>query len=141
VHGCAGLTRKFAPKMSFWAVKQLFETLGEYRFTRTIKKSAGDVCVDEFEHGTDPGRVIWVAWSPTGTRTNEKDRYISRETKVTLDGLPSLPIKVVGMATADGEALRVAWEKTGPSAITLTVGESPIYLFMTRTKLARRAVQ
>ena len=38
VHGCAGLTRKFVPKMSFWAVKQLYELLGDYRFKRIVQE-------------------------------------------------------------------------------------------------------
>ena len=130
VHGCSGLTRKFAPKMSFWAVKQLYETLGGYRFKRAVKKDPGDLCVYEFECSETPDRVIWVAWSPTGARTNEKDHYVPHEAKATLSGLPSLPTQVVGMATADGEAPKPAWEKTGPAAITLTVGESPIYILM-----------
>jgi hypothetical protein len=32
VHGCAGLTRNFVPKMSFWAVKQLYGTAGRLPF-------------------------------------------------------------------------------------------------------------
>ncbi len=132
VHGCAGLTRNFVPKMSFWAVKQLYELLGEYRFKRIVQKSPDKLFVYEFEHGADPSRVIWVAWSPTGARTNEKDHYVPREAKATLRGLPSLPARVVGMATADGESPRPSWEKTGPSAIGLTVGESPTYIIMQR---------
>lgn len=132
VHGCAGLTRKFAPKMSYWAIKQLYELLGGCRFKGMVKKRPGDLFVCEFEHGSDPSRIIWVAWSPTGTRTNEKDAYVPRATKVTLSELPSLPVRVVGMATAEGEAPKVPWEEASPSAITLTIGESPTYLIMDR---------
>ncbi|MCY3022637.1 MAG: hypothetical protein NTW87_26955, partial [Planctomycetota bacterium] len=125
IHACAGLTRKFVPKMSFWAVKQLYETLGDYRFKRIVKKNPGELCVYEFECGEKPDRVVWVAWSPTGVRTNEKNGYVPRELKTTLGELPAFPTKVVSMATADGEAPKPAWEKAGPSAITITVGESP----------------
>jgi hypothetical protein len=39
------------------------------------------------------------------------------------------------MAIADGNAPQISWEKAGPTAITLTVGESPIYIVMEpRTK-------
>ena len=131
-HGCSGLTRNFLPKMSFWAVKQLYELLGNFRFKRIVQKNPDALFVNEFEHGTDPSRVIWVAWSPTGTRTNEKDRYLPRETKATLNDLPSLPVRIVSMATADGEAPQLSWEKSGSSAITLNVGESPIYIIMER---------
>ncbi len=132
VHGASGLTRKFAPKPAFWAVKQLYETLGEYRFNRIVTKKTGELFVYEFVHGSDPGRLVWMAWSPTGSRTNEKDGYKPREVKTTLSDLPALPVKVVGMATADGEAPKLAWEKAGPSAITLTIGESPTYIVMNR---------
>jgi hypothetical protein len=36
------------------------------------------------------------------------------------------------MVTADGEAPKTAWEKAGPTAITLTIGESPTYIVMNR---------
>ncbi len=58
-----------------------------------------------------PNSSGWDAWSPTGARTNKKDHYLPREIKTTLNGLPSLPVQVVGMATADGEAPRPTWEK------------------------------
>lgn len=133
-HGASGLTRKFAPKPAFWAVKQLYQTLGEYRFARVVTKKTGELFVYEFVCGNDPASVVWVAWSPTGARTNEKDGYKPREAKVTLSDLPALPSKVLGMATADGEAPKTAWVKSGPSSITLTVGESPIYILMNRQK-------
>jgi hypothetical protein len=132
VHGCAGLTRKFAPKMSFWAVKQLHQMLGNYRFKRIVKKSPNDLFVYEFEPGDASKRVIWVAWSPTGARTNEKEGYAPRGIKAVLSGLPSLPIQVIGMATAENEAPQPGWEKAGPGAITLTIGESPTYIIMER---------
>jgi hypothetical protein len=133
VHGCAGLTRKFVPKMSFWAVKQLYETLGDYRFKRIVRKSVDDLSVYEFEHGTESNRVIWAVWSPTGARTNEKERHVSREIKANLSGLPSLPVEVAGMATTNGAAPQPSWEKTGPAAISLIIGESPAYIFMDRS--------
>ncbi|MCX7046499.1 MAG: hypothetical protein NTX50_13570 [Candidatus Sumerlaeota bacterium] len=128
VHGCAGLTRKFKPKPSFWAVKQLYETLGDYRFKRIVKKNKGELFLYEFERGDGSGQKIWVAWSPTGARTNEKDTYKPREAKMTINDLPALPTRLIGMATADGEAPKVAWEKASPSAIILTIGESPVYI-------------
>jgi hypothetical protein len=133
VHGCAGLTRKFVPKASFWAVKQLYELLGSFRFKRIVKKSPGDLCVYEFEPGDASRRVIWTAWSPTGVRTNEKDRYTPRETRATLTDLPALPVRVVAMATMEGGAPQPSWEKSGPVAITLPIGESPLYIIMERT--------
>ncbi|MFI5379773.1 MAG: hypothetical protein ACHRHE_10780 [Tepidisphaerales bacterium] len=131
-HGSAGLTRNFVPKMSFWAVRQLHEVLADYRFSRVVKREKGGVYVYEFEHGEDPGRLVWAVWSPTGARTNEKDNYVPREARITLTGLPGLPEQVLGMATTDGGVPKVAWERAGPSALSLTVGESPAYIVMRR---------
>jgi hypothetical protein len=61
VHGCSGLTRNFVPKISFWAVKQLYKLLGNFRFKRILQKDPDTLFVYEFEHGTDLSRVTWVA--------------------------------------------------------------------------------
>ena len=129
-HGCSGLTRHFQPKMSFWAVKQLYETLGNYRLHRMVKSEVGHLYVYEFEQGDNKNNKIWVAWSPTGARTQEKEGYQPKEMKVTLKDLPGKPISVTGMATTDGQAPEPKWEQTGDSAITLTVGESPTYIVL-----------
>ena len=137
VHGSAGLTRRFVPKPSFWAIKQLYELLGNYRFERVVKKIPGELFVSEFESGEGSRRAVWAAWSPTGARTNEKDHYTPRETRVALTDLPAPVVKVAGMATTEREAPEPPWEKTGPAAITLTVGESPIYVIMERAEQPR----
>ena len=130
VHAASGLTRKFKPKMSFWAVKQLYNTLGEYRFRRIVKKEDGKLYVYEFVRGNNPDSLIWVAWSPTGVRTQDKEGYQPREINTTLDHLPGLPLSVTAMATSNGPAPQVAWKKAGDAAIHLTVGESPVYIVM-----------
>lgn len=129
-HAASGLTRRFQPKMSFWAVKQLYETLGNYRFRRVVKNEAGKLFVYEFEQGDDKNNKIWVAWSPTGTKTQEKEGYQPRTSTVTLDGLPGRPVRVVGMATTDGPAPEPKWEQTADKTITLTIGESPTFIVM-----------
>jgi hypothetical protein len=132
-HGASGLTRNFQPKMSFWAVKQLYETLGDYKLHRIVKNDAGKLCVYEFEQGADSSKKIWVAWSPTGAKTQEKEGYQPREAKVTLIGLPGKPTRVTGMATTDGQAPEPKWEQISNGTITLTIGESPIYIVMDKT--------
>lgn len=127
-HSSSGITRHFKPKTSFWALKQLYETLGDYRLKRIVKKENGDVYVYEFEHGSDLNSLIWVAWSPTGTKTNKKDTYIARIVNTTLTDLPSLPVNVMGMATSKEGAPKSPWEKTGDLAITLSINESPTYI-------------
>jgi hypothetical protein len=120
-HAAAGLTRKFQPKPSYWAVRHLQATLGEYRFGRVVRRDAGDVCVYEFANGADPALKAWAAWSPTGS---------GREQEVTIQGLPRNPLKVERMPTADGEAPAVEWKEAGPKAVRLTVTESPAYILM-----------
>ncbi|MGO4290279.1 hypothetical protein [Chitinophaga sp. RAB17] len=127
-HAASGLTRNFNPKQSFWAVKQLYQTLGDYRFRRIVQKKEGALYVFEFEQSKDPQSLIWVAWSPTGASTQYKDSYQPHVIKATLDKLPGLPERITGMATADTPAPPVAWEKAGDSSIRVTVGESPVYI-------------
>ncbi|NLR80194.1 hypothetical protein [Chitinophaga eiseniae] len=129
-HASSGLTRHFVPKMSFWAVKQLYATLGTYRFRRIVKQQEGQLYVYEFERGDNPSARIWVAWSPTGTPTNKKEGYQPKSISVTLDNLPGLPVSVTGMATTDGVAPAASFTSAGPAAITLTIGESPVYISM-----------
>lgn len=127
-HSSSGITRHFEPKMSFWALKQLYETLGDYRLKRIVKKVDGDVYVYEFEHGSNPNSLIWVAWSPTGTKTHKKDKYIARVANTTLNNLPSLPVKIMGMATSKEEVSNSSWKKTGDMTITLSINEGPTYI-------------
>lgn len=129
-HAASGLTRKFVPKMSFYAVRQLYRTLGDYRFSRVVRNDYGQLYVYEFTHGTNAGNKVWVAWSPTGVRSHEKEGYQPRQAQVTLTGLPSEPAAVKGMAIADGEAPDAPWSVQGDKAISLTIAESPIYIFM-----------
>ena len=56
-----------------------------------------------------------------------------RETKTTLSGLPSLPVQVAGVATAEDEAPQPSWDKAGPATIPLTIGESLTYIIMEHT--------
>jgi hypothetical protein len=129
-HGSSGLTRKFVPKPSFWAVKQLYETLGEYRFQRVVKQSPGELIVQEYARGDEPQRLTWVAWSPTGARTHEQERYTPRQRRITLSGLPALPERALAMATAATAPAKVVWERAGNDAIALTITDSPVYLIL-----------
>ena len=129
-HQSSGLTRKFQPKMSFWAVRQLYEILGNYRLHRIVKHEPGNLFVYEFEHCSDKSKKIWVAWSPTGAKTNQKDSYRPREATLTLNQLPGKPVHVFTMATADGPALEPKWQQPGANSITLPITESPTYIIM-----------
>jgi len=122
-HAASGLTRKFKPKPSYWAVRHLHQALGEYRLARVVRQEVGSLYVYEFQHGNEPGLSVWAAWSPTGS---------GREAEVTLEGLPGTPAKVERMPTQEGDPPAVEWKPAGPRSIKLTVNESPSYLFFSK---------
>ena len=119
VHAASGLTRNFKPKPSFWAIKHLQETLGDYRFNRVVCKRENDLYVYEFKHGGPDNRVIWVAWSPTGN---------NRQRETTLSGVPGRLLSIEGMPLRDGPAAEVKHRRVNADKIQLTVTESPVYL-------------
>lgn len=124
-HAASGIMRNNEPKMSFWALKQMQDMLGEYRFSRAIKQDAGELYVYEFVNGTNPKDVVWVAWLPTGA-TDTAGTNPSRE--VTLE-VPAKPASAEAMATADG-APKAAQFEYADGKITITVSEAPTYLKM-----------
>ena len=131
-HASAGLTRNFEPKMSFWAVRQLYRLLGEYCFVEIVPQTGTEknpVLVYAFRHDEDPGKVIWAVWSPTGTPSHMKDDYIPRSFIANLRNLPGTPIDVVSMSTSsdEGNEEKPQWE-IEDSAIAVTVSESPLYI-------------
>lgn len=131
VHASAGVTRNFQPKPSYWAVKQMQTMLGDCRFARVVKQDAGRLRVLEFTGGPDaPGKVVWVAWSPTGCRTDAKAGYVPAHTRAVLSGLPARP-EVVAMATAEAPA-QAPEAAVAATSVTVEVGESPLYLVMHR---------
>jgi hypothetical protein len=63
VHASSGITRKFEPKSSYWAICQLQDLLGDYRFKRVLTAENG-VYIYAFVH--PGGAQRWVAWSTAG---------------------------------------------------------------------------
>lgn len=119
VHASSGLTRNFQPKPSFWAIKHLYETLGDYRMNRVIHKECGHLYAYEFTHASNRQRVAWIVWSPTG-----KDR----EQRVTLQKIPGRLIKAEQMPLQNGTPDEVDHQAPDASSLALTVTESPSYL-------------
>lgn len=128
IHSSSGITRFFEPKTSFWALKQLYETLGDYRLKRVVKKDDNEVYVYEFEHGSDADRLIWVAWSPTGTQSHKKEGYVARVADITLSNTPTMPTKIMHMATSEEEAAAASWKKIGDESFSFTINEGPTYI-------------
>src|SRR5665213_3641289 len=49
LHGASGITRNFKPKPSFYAMTQLYRTLGDYRFTRAVAHEEGKLYCFEYQ--------------------------------------------------------------------------------------------
>jgi hypothetical protein len=121
VHASSGLTRNFTPKPAFHAVAHSYATLGDYRFSKAITKTPGELYVYEFTRGGDPKQRIWAAWSPTGS---------GRTSTVTLPIPPGTRIeRAERMPLAAGQAETVKWTPTDSGA-RLEIGESPTYLWL-----------
>lgn len=119
VHASSGLTRHYQPKPSFHAVAHLHATLGDYRYDRLVADRPGELVVAEFRHATDPARLVWAAWSPTGE---------GRSARVRLPAPPGTVVRAERMPLAAGPAEAVAWSAEQGGAIELEIGESPVYL-------------
>jgi serine/threonine-protein kinase ATR len=117
-HASSGITRNSEPKPSYWAMAHLQKTLGDYRLNRAVEKS-NDAYVFEYVNGQDANKVIWVAWSPTGS-----GREVSKDLK-----LPGKVVKAERMPTAQDEKAEVPLATTaGSTHAPLT--ESPLYILM-----------
>jgi len=60
VHAASGLTRKFEPKPSLWAVSQLQHELGDYRFNRIVKEDNG---IHIYSFVSNAGDERWAMWN------------------------------------------------------------------------------
>jgi len=119
VHAASGLTRKFQPKPSFWAVKHLYETLGEYRLSKAVLKQKDNLYVYEFKHENSKNLRCWAVWSPTGS---------DRKQVITLRNLPGKLLRAESMALSKDGAAKINVQSLDANAIRLTVTESPSYL-------------
>ncbi|MBZ0256444.1 hypothetical protein K8I31_10295 [bacterium] len=120
VHAASGITRKFQPKPSFWAMKHLYETLGGYRFNRVVQQD-DNAYVYEYKHGAKDGAYIWAVWSPTGSGV---------EKEITLTDFPSAVSKIEAMPTAEGDVKLIDREPDESGKLTLPISESPVYIIM-----------
>ena len=119
-HASSGLTRNFIPKPSYHAMAHLYKTLGNYRFNRIVQQDAKDMFVFEYMTPGQPGDLIWVAWSPTGTQREESKTLI-------LDGTL---VKAERMPLKAGEAESVPLATRGGGGTLLPLTESPLYLWL-----------
>lgn len=111
IHASSGLTRHYQPKPSYWAVKHLYDTLGDQRYIRTIP-GPNEVRIMEFQ--ADSGKTTWVVW--VATEAGEA-RYVD----LPLEGRKVESMKQ--MPTTNHPALSVP-HRNG----TVMVNGSPLYI-------------
>ena len=122
LHASSGITRHFKPKPSFYALSHLQRLLGDYRFGRIVTNQPDNLRVQEYRN--DSGRIIWVAWSPTGDG--------KRFTSVFNDA----PGRLVGsermlLDSGDGDGAEPA-RQIALGRVETTIDESPQYLIFER---------
>jgi hypothetical protein len=120
VHGSSGLTRKFEPKPSYYALKHFQAILGSYHFSRVVVQKEAEVYAYEFASEKDETDRIIVAWSPTG----------SGRTAVASIPLPAgyrIAQAVWMPTTLDGAEKRAV-----PAADAVPIDESPLYLHLSK---------
>lgn len=121
LHGASGITRNYVPKPSFYAVAHLFKTLGDYRFSRIIDVANSEALVYEFAHESDVDKLIWVAWSPTGSDRKITVKIPAKD--MSIDFAETMPL-------AAGVAPRVELSSTDDT-MEITIRESPTYIVLT----------
>ncbi len=117
-HGASGITRKGVPKPSFFAVRHLFSALGDYRFRKLVSHESEGLYA--YEYVSDKGEVAWAAWSATSGKPDAAR---------VLSGIPRKPQRIETLAVADGKPAAVVWTPSGKNAISVPLGESPIFIF------------
>lgn len=120
-HASSGITRDFKPKMSYWAMRHLYQTLGEYRFSRVVTQEEGRPYVYEFSHGENAKDRVYVAWSPTDNATPARDESVE---------LPAKPTRAVRMPLDEGPAPVVDVSKYVHGKVTIRIDGSPVYFFL-----------
>lgn len=123
LHASAGVTRNFQPKPSFQALSHLQRALGEYRFQSMITNVAGGVRVQEYRHGSDARKLVWVAWSQTGEGKSGVVRF--RDLPGKLADVQRMPLTTNTETFAQSP---VAFAANGEYRLQAT--ESPLYIFL-----------
>ncbi|MFQ3587976.1 MAG: hypothetical protein SNJ74_09930 [Fimbriimonadaceae bacterium] len=119
VHGSSGLTRRYAPKPSFFAVAHMLQKLGDFRWTRDVRRDPG-VFAAEFAQAGDANQRVWVVWVPTEAGepaafefADLPGRVVSAERMPLTPGpAPSVPFSVDAgrlRLTVDGSPVYVRW--------------------------------
>jgi hypothetical protein len=126
LHASAGITRHFQPKPSYHALAHFQRVLGEYRFNRVVKNEAGKLRVQEYRHESNPRRIGWAIWSPTGE---------GRSGLVTVEGMRGKLVDVQKMPLGlEAAAPSVPPRQVAQDQIEVQVDESVLYLMFEKNQ-------
>lgn len=121
LHGASGITRGFKPKPSYYAMAHLYQTLGDYRFSRIVKQDKDDLDLFEYTNPDKPKEPIWVAWSPTGTQ-REVERGVELPPHAEIEKAERMPLK-----PGDAPIVPIITDSNLPQ---LPISESPLYVWL-----------
>lgn len=121
-HAASGVTRNFVPKPSYWAMKHLYASLGDYRFSRAVEQNPEGAWVFEYVNGKDASDVVVVAWSATGD-----DRTLDHPLQLT-----GKLVKAERMPTTENEDTTVKLAPANDGRVTAQLTESPLYVWLKR---------
>ena len=127
LHGASGITRNSHPKPSFYAMAQLYRTLGDYRYVRALARSDGGTYCFEYEKprpdGVAPTEKVFVAWTTKSQSGND------RAARTALPIPPEANVyRAQRTATTAGEPTALEWARTD-GHVEAEVGQSPVYLW------------
>jgi serine/threonine-protein kinase ATR len=121
LHGASGITRHFKPKPAYFAMAHLYQTLGDYRFSRVVRTDKDDLYVFEYSSPDKPKEPIWVAWSPTGTQ-REVSRGVELPAGTGIEKAERMPLK-----PGDAASVSIVTDSNTPQ---LPISESPLYVWL-----------
>jgi hypothetical protein len=129
VHGSSGLTRKFQPKPSYYAAAWLQRSLGDYRFSRTLREDVAQQWMLEFVHGDDPTRIIIALWKTAGPPEKFTVPLLNRRV------LRAERMPLTGAAPASPEVIKPAEPESAESTLLVEAGEHPVFLWLEKPAL------
>jgi hypothetical protein len=124
VHGSSGLTRNFIPKPAYYSAVWLQRSLGDYRFNKVLSEEVGEKYAYEFVHGDDPQKRVIAVWHVRG----------GEDAPTTLPIPAKLIARAERMPLTETPLAALEFAPEGENAARLTVGESPVLIWLNEGK-------
>ncbi len=117
-HGASGIMRHSKPKPSYYALRHLYQTLGEYRFARIVRRDEGNLFAYDYVRGADANDHVLVVWSPTEDGKSSK-QWID---------LPVKPVNVERLAMTESPAPSIPIGLYQDGKLQVAVDGSPVFI-------------